>query len=51
MPTPTKSTDFTVTETDWVGSSPISGISGHICTEFEQAVCPIVEGRKTAAAG
>jgi hypothetical protein len=51
MPTPTKSTDFTVTETDWVGSSPISGISGHICTEFEQAVCPIVKGRKTAAAG
>jgi hypothetical protein len=50
MPTPTKSTDFTVTETDWVGSSPTSGISGHICTEFEQAVCPIVEGRKTAAA-
>jgi hypothetical protein len=51
MPTPTKSTDFTVTETDWVGSSPISGISGHICTELEQAVYPIVEGRKTAAAG
>jgi hypothetical protein len=50
MPTPTKSTDFVVTETDWVGSSPTSGISGHICTEFEQAVCPIVEGRKTAAA-
>ena len=51
MPTPTESTDFTVTETDGVGSSPISGISGHICAEFEQAVCPIVEGRKTAAAG
>lgn len=49
-PTPTMSTDVTAAETDWLGV-PISTGLGHVCTEVEQAVCPIVEGRKTAAAG
>jgi hypothetical protein len=45
-PTPTGSADETAAGTNWPGS-PSSERSGHVCIEVEQAVCPIVEGRKT----
>jgi hypothetical protein len=45
-PMPTGSTDGTAAGTNWPGS-PSSERSGHVCIEVEQAVCPIVEGRKT----
>jgi hypothetical protein len=47
--TGTGSTDGTAAGTDGLGSSVLggSGSSVHVCTEVEQAVCPIVEGRKT----
>jgi hypothetical protein len=50
--TPTGSTDGTAAGTDGLGSSMPGGswASVHVCTEVEQAVCPIVEGRKTGQA-
>jgi hypothetical protein len=45
-PMPTGSMDGTAAGTNWPGS-PSSERSGHVCIEVEQAVCPIVEGRKT----
>ena len=45
-PTPTGSADEIAAGTNWPGS-PSSERSGHVCIEVEQAVCPIVEGRKT----
>jgi hypothetical protein len=48
-PMPTGSMDGTAAGTDGLGSSMPGGswLSVHVCTEVEQAVCPIVEGRKT----